>query len=330
MLGILRIHFDSGDLARTVLARTADPAWEMLLSRFRFNDRHMPLAFRPWMQRLRADPERLARMRPGARWLATLAPHGPYFPDFLTPADTGQGFDAGLDALLSTPRTRLRSELRMLARHHRIPDWAAPLANGDVASLHRLGSALTDYHEAVVEPQYDIIQAGVGADRARRADAILASGVEGLMTSLPSLMRWRPPVLEVDYKVDRELHLCGRGIRLVPSYFCYRHPIALVDPELPPVLVYPIDQDLRWPQTAVAGRQRLEALVGRTRTAVLYATHSGATTTQLARLLRVSPASVSRHTGVLRDAGLITTHRHGTAVMHTLTPLGLRLLEHPG
>jgi hypothetical protein len=29
---------------------------------------------------------------------------------------------------------------------------------------------------------------------------------------------------------------------------------------------------------------------------------------------------------VLRDAGLITTRRHGSAVLHTLTPLGADLL----
>jgi DNA-binding transcriptional ArsR family regulator len=47
----------------------------------------------------------------------------------------------------------------------------------------------------------------------------------------------------------------------------------------------------------------------------------------LAKLNNISPATVSHHTGVLRDAGLITTHRHANAANHFITPLGLRLLD---
>jgi DNA-binding transcriptional ArsR family regulator len=327
-MGILRIHFTSDDLARTTLATTADPLWEILLSRFRFHERHAPLAFRPWVHQVRNDPDRLARMRPGARLLAVLAPLGPYFPDFLTPPAGSQGLEAGLDTLTSTPRARLRRELCRLAQHSPVPGWVRSLAEGDAVVLTRLGTALLHYHQAAIAPHHDLIQACIDADRARRAHVFLANGVDGLLASMPSLMRWRPPVLEVNYDVNQELHLRGRGLRLVPSYFCHRSPVSLADPDLTPILIYPIDQDLRWPQTAITGRRRLEALFGRTRTAVLHTIDLGTTTTQLARLLRISPASVSRHTTVLRDAGLITTHRHGTAVLHTLTPLGIQLLEH--
>ena len=45
------------------------------------------------------------------------------------------------------------------------------------------------------------------------------------------------------------------------------------------------------------------------------------------RIHFTSPASVSRHTHVLREAGLVATTRDGTAVRHTLTPLGIALLD---
>jgi DNA-binding transcriptional ArsR family regulator len=52
---------------------------------------------------------------------------------------------------------------------------------------------------------------------------------------------------------------------------------------------------------------------------------------QLARRVGVSAASVSQHTAVLREAGLIHTSRIGKAVLHTMTPLGTALLnESPG
>ena len=41
----------------------------------------------------------------------------------------------------------------------------------------------------------------------------------------------------------------------------------------------------------------------------------------------MSPATASYHTTVLRDAGLLSTHRLGSAVLHTPTPLGATLLE---
>jgi DNA-binding MarR family transcriptional regulator len=46
--------------------------------------------------------------------------------------------------------------------------------------------------------------------------------------------------------------------------------------------------------------------------------------------LGVSAATVSGHTRTLREAGLIVTARAGKAVLHSLTPLGSRLLENAG
>ena len=39
---------------------------------------------------------------------------------------------------------------------------------------------------------------------------------------------------------DRDLYLDGRGIELQPSAFCWQVPTKLRDPELTPILVYPI------------------------------------------------------------------------------------------
>lgn len=51
----------------------------------------------------------------------------------------------------------------------------------------------------------------------------------------PAGTRWRLPVLEVDYGVDKDLYPRGRRLRFVPS-FCHRVPISLADSELPPTL----------------------------------------------------------------------------------------------
>ena len=71
-------------------------------------------------------------------------------------------------------------------------------------------------------------------------------------------------------------------------------------------------------------------LLGRTRAAVLRLTSCERTTTELSAELGVSAPTVSGHTKTLREAGLIVTARAGKAVLHSLTPLGNRLLESAG
>ncbi|PZG20085.1 ArsR/SmtB family transcription factor [Nonomuraea aridisoli] len=326
-MGTLRVHFTADDLARTTVAATVDPMWEILLSRFRLNDLDKAPAYQPWMRRLRSDPVQRANMRTGARLLTTLAPMGPYFPDFLTPAAARNGLEAGLEAIRSTPRHQLRSELQRLAQHVSLPGWVRSLADGEVAALTQLTDALRAYHQAAIAAHDDLIQPAVNVDRAKHVTRFLDIGVEGLLTSMCSTMRWRPPVLEVDYDIDQELHLGGQGLLLVPSFFCRRVPISLADPLLPPVLVYPINPSWEIYATEKSSRRPLETLIGSTRAAVLRAVGTGLTTTQLSRRLKISPASASRHAAVLREAGLITTVRYGAAVVHSRTALGTSLHE---
>ncbi|MEU4254083.1 winged helix-turn-helix domain-containing protein, partial [Amycolatopsis sp. NPDC026612] len=70
----------------------------------------------------------------------------------------------------------------------------------------------------------------------------------------------------------------------------------------------------------------MSALLGTTRATILRSAVTGCTTTRLARRAGVAPATVSHHTNVLRDAGLITTDRHENLATHLITPLGLAVL----
>jgi DNA-binding MarR family transcriptional regulator len=71
----------------------------------------------------------------------------------------------------------------------------------------------------------------------------------------------------------------------------------------------------------------LTPLLGRTRTAVLktITRNPSSTTSQIAALLGISPGRASEHAGVLRDAGLITSHRHRNTVRHLPTRLGMEI-----
>ncbi|MEV0369888.1 hypothetical protein AB0I10_08710 [Streptomyces sp. NPDC050636] len=230
---MLRVHFTAQDLLRTRVADGADPLWETVLSLHSLRECRAEPALASWRQHA-------VRHGPGPlRTLLPLVPQHGYFPDFLTPFESSDGVEPGLEAVMSTPRKRLRAELTLLAGQQPLPGWARDIADGEPAALRQLARSLRTYHHLAIAPGWPRIAESVGADRALRRHALGESGAEAMLRTFGPLMRWRPPVLEVGYPVDRELHLAGRGLVFVPSYFCHEVPVALADGELPPVLVYP-------------------------------------------------------------------------------------------
>jgi DNA-binding transcriptional ArsR family regulator len=321
---VLRIHFTAEDLRRVRVQSQPDPMWETVLSIYRLHDRSLPLVFHGW----RRNAAR-THAREDVAALRTLIPGDGYFPDFLTPSEGGLGLDEGIEALLSTPRSRLRKEVGMLGGPSPLPPWCRRLADGEVETVQRLADAIRGHFRSTIEPYWQQARAHIDADRARRARAFLDGGADGLLGSYRPVMRWEWPVLSVDVSRDRDLYLRGRGLLLVPSFMSMSTPDFLLDGDLPQVLVYPVEHSLAVSAQTLAPRTSLAPLIGDTRTAVLETIGQGSSTTELARRVGVSSASISQHTAVLRSAGLIRTSRVGKAVLHTLTPLGNALLE-PG
>ncbi|MFI9587353.1 winged helix-turn-helix domain-containing protein [Streptomyces sp. NPDC052236] len=142
------------------------------------------------------------------------------------------------------------------------------------------------------------------------------------------MMRWQRPVLYVKYPAeDRDLHLNGRGLTLVPSYFCRHTPVSLADPALPPVLSYPVLHEPPVPAGETLDGPSGTDLLGRASAATLCAAAGGATTGEIARAAGVSSSFASRHATALRNAGLITSTWHGPTVLPTLTPVGASMLR---
>ncbi|MGW5669156.1 winged helix-turn-helix domain-containing protein [Micromonospora sp. NPDC003776] len=327
---MLKIIFSGEDILRTRVAPAADPVWELVLSLHLLQGRGREPLLLEWRRavaralRTESDAEQF-------RLLFALNPPRGYFPDFLTPYASRDGLEAGLSALRGTPIGMLRRDLTLLAEENVLPSSADALARGEPEVLRHLTGSMARYQSLALAPYWVRIQAAVEADRARRARAMLDGGPEGLLASLRPSMRWADNVLEVlDYPDSRELRLDGRGLLLVPSFFCARTPVALLDPALPPVLVYPVDRlgGLAASRDPDDGeREALAALLGRTRAAVLAAADNGCTTGEVARRLNISAAAASQHASVLRNAGLLVSHRDRNTVLHTLTPLGRAVLD---
>ncbi len=323
----LRVHFTAADLARVRMSQGPDPTWEVVLSAHLLGNTEGRGVFDFWRRQARDRLRRLPARQ--IRLVRQLAPPVGPTPDFLTPAQARPDLDTGIETILSTPKHRLRAELSVLED---APGVARDLFDGTPSAVAELAEALRNYHRAAVAPCWSQIHALVDAERAAGSRGLLDQGVDGLLHSLRPTFRWSPPVLEADYPYDRDLHLGGRGVLLIPSMFCWRRPLTYVDPELPPVLVYPVAPGIGW-WTAPSGApdkepgDALARLLGATRAAALRVIEDGCNTAELARRIGVSPPTASEHAAVLREARLIASVRRRNRMLHTLTPLGTGLLH---
>ncbi|MDG4859880.1 winged helix-turn-helix domain-containing protein [Streptomyces sp. T-3] len=323
---MLRIHFTGDDLARTVLADEPDALWEVSISLHRLQRRDSGVVFGAWRDQV------LSRVPPSIRFLSPLAPAKGYCLDFLTPA-RGASRATQIEALRSTGRETVRADLREFHRQNpqlRLPSWCAQLADGDARALTRVSHAADAYFDACLTPYWDRIRAQVHRDRQQRTALLTSGGWEALFRTLHPSARWAYPVLELDYPVDRDMHLQGRGLVLQPSFFCRYTVTSLVNPRFPPVLVYPIDHEPGWALPTLPGEETgpLTTLLGTTRAQLLQAAADGtATTQQLALRTRTTPPNASRHLTALREAALIHSHRHRNTVLHSPTRLGTALLN---
>ncbi|MEV0398718.1 helix-turn-helix domain-containing protein [Actinoallomurus sp. NPDC050550] len=327
--GILRIHFTTEDLARTHLVDVPDAMWETVLSLHILRGRAGRAVFGEWRRRVRGDLYRRGAVGAVRERLFSVVPETGYFPDFLTPPEGLLGLEAGLEAVCGAPSRRIAAELERLGNENDASSWVSALAGRGTRTLSEFAETLRIYHEAALRPYWADIRSRVHTDRALRARQLREGGIGAVLGGFAPHMRWRAPVLEADYPVDKELYLDGRGVLLVPSYFCWRYPVSFADPELPPTLVYPVEHDLQWLASGPSSGRAdaaLGRLLGPTRAAVLQATIVGLTTGELAEHVGISAAGASQHATTLREAGLITSRRQANRTIHVLTALGSALL----
>jgi DNA-binding transcriptional ArsR family regulator len=321
---MLRIYFTTDDVARTRLAPGPDPLWELVMSVHMLRRQPGDLLFAQWRQAT-GPAIRRAALGDRLRLLLALTPTAGYFPDFLNPSAAAQGLQHGLEAIRETPKSALAHDIRQLARSRALPDGVQHLASGQPAMLAELTDTMQTCYDLTVAPYRRTVETAVERDRQYRARALADGGVEGLLASFRPTMQWDAGELRIPSHRDQELHLCGRGLLFIPSYFCINGPITMFDPSLPPVVVYSVAKQA---DTLAVSPGALGALIGVTRAVVLEAIcGQPTTTTDLARRLGISASTASEHTTVLRRAGLVTSYRDGNRVVHHPTILGLTLLE---
>ncbi|MFD7665826.1 winged helix-turn-helix domain-containing protein [Streptomyces sp. NPDC059788] len=294
---MLRIHFTAQDLARTRLSPTLGPVAETVFALGLLDGASNALHQR-WRHRL---SRHLRRRTPLTGLLATRS-HAVRAPDdLLCLVDRSPGADDGALRALGIDRQEVLDGVLEVWRSAVAPYWGRMLNH-------------------------------LEAECTTRGRITMTGGVDRLLATLHSRVSWNSPVLELPGP-DQEVRLRGRGLLLVPSFFLAHRPGVLIGAEPDTgqaALVFAVPpsspQAERLWDEPVNTVQALGALVGRTRAAALRALTASRTTTELAQKLGISSAGASQHAAILRESGLITTHRNRNTVVHTVTPLGMALL----
>lgn len=320
---MLRVHFTTEDLLNVTFAREPLPLVELAMALVAWQRTDEQAVFGRWRGRTGRD---LAGGR-ALPLLDLLRPDGDN-PQFVEPY--ARTLEEGLVSVREAGPQLTREELvRVAARAPGSASWLRALWGQDREAWDQLDGAIRSAYEVLVAPHWPRIRQSFQADVAWRTRLLAAHGIKAALASTHPAAGWTGTAFEVDREPGYEIRLAGRGLLLMPSPFWTGRPLLAGHPSGQHVLLYPALTPL--PLVAPGPAEgALDALLGRTRAAVLQLLVQQRTTTELARDLEISLPSVSEHTRTLRAAGLITTRRDGKAVLHSATGLGVDLLHSGG
>jgi DNA-binding transcriptional ArsR family regulator len=318
MTALIRIHLTAEDLLRTRFASQPAPLAEVGHAVAALQRRD-PL-FASWRRAAGS------RFPVAARPLLELIPPSATGPLFLDPVTTGLA--EGLELVQATPAAVAAGQLRRLSAARAPTPWLRLLAERDRETWHDLDRALRLAYQQLTAAAWGRILSGFRAELAWRSRLIAELGVQAALSTLHPLVSWNGTVMQIEAASELDVYPGGAGLTLLPTVFWTGRPMITGAADRSVVIVYPAIASL--PLIDERASDPLAGLLGHTRAAVLTRSAAERTTGELARELRVSPATVSGHTKALRAAGLIVTTRAGKAVVHSLTPLGGRLIAEAG
>ncbi|MFD7839078.1 helix-turn-helix domain-containing protein [Streptomyces sp. NPDC059761] len=319
---MLRVHFTAEDLLNITFAREPLPLVELSMALIAWQRVDEQAVFGRWRGRIgRELPDRARPL------LDLLRPDGDN-PQFVEPL--ARSLEEGLAAVRDAGPGLTADQLhRTAARAPGRASWLRALWGQDREAWDLLDGAIRCAYEVVVAPKWPQIRQSFRADVAWRTRLLAAHGIKACLASIHPAAGWSDTAFEVGLPPDYEVRLGGGGLILMPSAFWTGRPLLADLPDGSHVLHYPAMTPLPLVEPGRA-EGALDALLGRTRAAVLQLLIEQRTTSELARDLDISLPSVSEHTRTLRAAGLITTERDGKAVLHAATGLGVDLLHSGG
>jgi DNA-binding transcriptional ArsR family regulator len=281
-----------------------------------------------------------------------------YFPEFFFPPPTGglSDFENELQRLRSLDEQLVRLEFavpligsqagRAVARDPaeletpQVQQWlqesAAALGDETLARqllqdprvlLERFIALLSSYWQDAFEREWERIEPDLAASVSEAGRVISEQGLYPLLRSLwPEV---RPDAgagrFWLDRPHDHEVEIgSGDLLVLAPSVYVWPHVRVNCDPPWPLGLVFPASSILRESRPRIPPAQLigvLRALADDTRLRTLRLIAERPRTTQeLAPLVGITEAALSKHLRTLAEAGLVERHRDGYYVLYRLVP----------
>jgi DNA-binding transcriptional ArsR family regulator len=191
----------------------------------------------------------------------------------------------------------------------------------------RFASLLSDYWDIAFEQEWARLEPLLAETVAEAGRRIASDGVYAYLTGLSPQLLIEPGKHEIRRDLPHE-HTVEVGpaaeLVLVPSVFVWPHVRLNCDAPWSPTIVYPA------PFSLAEGRAKLpsedvvhvlRALADETRLRALKLIAAGARSTQeLAPLVGISEAGLSKHLRRLARAGLVQSRRDGYYVLYSLEP----------
>jgi DNA-binding transcriptional ArsR family regulator len=319
---LVGIHLSADDVARIRFGYSA--VWETTASLYALTSSSSYALHRPLRRQLTA----VGRSRAAALSELTCIPG--WIPDTLSPPPRSAPAEPRIEFadVRSTPTCVAEADLDVLRRNRPCSRWARMRQEQFVDEL---ASLLTEYWLHELAPRWEVIESVNGSDVRSRQRGLGTDGVGSALRLLHPGVSYGRSVI----RIEMALHTCeltgnGQGVWLVPSVFRWPK-VGLASTQSGAfVISYPAQgAGTIWEEHKTRERG-LEALVGRSRAAVLADLDVARTTTALARRLALAPATVSAHLSRLAGAGLVSSTREGRLVLYSRTPLGTLLLDKNG
>jgi DNA-binding transcriptional ArsR family regulator len=256
-----------------------------------------------------------------------------YAPDFINPPPSGPTaeLDDELAVMLATPAAQIRAEVRRSYEDRPLPAALEPFIERPRAAVRQLAQLMRDYWELALADHWPRIKSLLEDDILYRARKITDAGTRGLFPDLDPSISWTDAgVLRID-KRDCDmsaLHLDDRGLLLLPSAFAWPKVVVVSAEPWQPTVIYPArGVGMLWAPERPVAPDALARLLGGSRASILTALDCPRSTTELARILEITPGGVSQHLNVLHSAGLVCRRRDQRVVLYLRSESGDALMQ---
>lgn len=284
-----------------------------------------PAVHRRWLRRVSAELGRVDL----ELLLAVAPPDGPPLAAMFPPARGRATIEQQMIMLAGTPAGPILDDLVRIWSGQPRPRSVRRLIEAGPAAPRLLADAVAGYWVIALAPYWHRMLAVLEDDLAYRSNRSASGGLFSLLGDLHPEVSLDGAVLNIDKPRYPDATYDGHHLTLVPSIFL--GPALVLDHEADAFeLTYPARGVGRvWEELTdqPAADDPLAALIGSSRSAILQQLVIPLSTTQLARRLEQSPATVSRHLSILRDSGMVVSWRSGRSMLYRRTALAGSLVR---